>query len=837
MRTCIATTSIATLLALLLVGASGCGDRGRTPCLVEVGGVQTDLCSGEAPEVVCAVANETTTGCLRVTCPERDDATFCAADLDAATDALAGTTCSASLTAAGCLAIACGEDGAQAMGGPSGLRPEACERECSVLGIDAIGCVELTCADGWTGVVCRADGAAIGVEALAGSSCTTDDSGAGCTQVHCRDGSAGSVCEGVSCTVADLEAGGCARLTCDGGARTSVCADSDPVAVGRSLGAKACSAAFPVAGCPQVRCADDSEAFLCSGAACEVASDAACARVSCEGVETMSLCPDDAGVVTDGALDETGCALRLDGSGCGDVRCADGSTGSVCGDRRCSVSRLATGCASLQCGRGPALTLCAPDAVRARIAATDCTFAMTGSCGDITCGDGSTAQICPYALPDLDFDTLLAQSVRFFGAQRSGDASNWLLGGAACHLDDGESVDRDLAGGWYDAGDHLKFSLTIAYATYVLFKSYEAFPSAFGDAYDRSYGPPNGIPDVLDEAVVGADYLTKLLRSGDDALVTRVGDASDHTLWVTCLRQETLPQSRGGRPRPVTLAVNPDVAALSAAALAAGARVFERFDPARATTWLAAARSQYALARAHADDAPYSDAFYTNSSALDDRLCGAAELWATTGESAYRDDSLALDTALGPHHWVTSWSQVADLCRHTLAKRGQTTQGYDTAGQLRPLWNIDVNRYLTTRDADGVARLDDWGLLRYALGAAFSAALLFDVDGDERYRSFALEQIAYAAGKNARGYSFVVGFGPQSPRFPHHRNAYGDDSNPSDDTKNSVPPRHLLLGALVGGTSPPGAFPDRLTDFKTSEVSIDFNAVLVGVTAFAASLR
>src|SRR5688572_13273010 len=55
-----------------------------------------------------------------------------------------------------------------------------------------------------------------------------------------------------------------------------------------------------------------------------------------------------------------------------------------------------------------------------------------------------------------DAAELLHLAVKFYGAQRSGDGANWLLGGAACHMNDGETIATDLSGGWYDAGDHLK---------------------------------------------------------------------------------------------------------------------------------------------------------------------------------------------------------------------------------------------------------------------------------------------------------------------------------------------------------------------------------------------
>lgn len=431
--------------------------------------------------------------------------------------------------------------------------------------------------------------------------------------------------------------------------------------------------------------------------------------------------------------------------------------------------------------------------------------------------DGDAADAAP--------DPLVAMAVRFFGAQRSGDQGNWLLDGRSCHAADGEAIGVDLGGGWHDAGDHLKLTLTTAYATYALFKAYEAFPEAFVDDHDARYGSPDGVPDVLGEAQVGGDWLTRVLLG--DTIVARVGDASDHRQWVTCVFQETLPATEGGRPRSVLVGRYADLAALSAAALATGARVLAPFDAARAEAWLTSARALYAFAEQHADAPGFSDAFYTNAVTLDDLMCGAAELWATTGEADFLALARRHDAERKATGWVLDHANVDDLCRHTLAARGEGSS----------FWRSDVRRYRDRVDQHGVAVFGSWGLLRYALGAALSSALYFDVTGDERARDFALGQLAYATGDNAAGYSFVVGWGERHPRFPHHRNAYGVDTNPPDDVKDSVPPKHLLQGGLVGGTTPPDAYPDRLTDYRTSEVALDYNAALVGVAAFAASLR
>jgi hypothetical protein len=50
---------------------------------------------------------------------------------------------------------------------------------------------------------------------------------------------------------------------------------------------------------------------------------------------------------------------------------------------------------------------------------------------------------------------ILYHAVRFYGAERCGDAHNYTLNGnpngTSCHMHDGESIDLDLVGEWHGA--------------------------------------------------------------------------------------------------------------------------------------------------------------------------------------------------------------------------------------------------------------------------------------------------------------------------------------------------------------------------------------------------
>ena len=86
------------------------------------------------------------------------------------------------------------------------------------------------------------------------------------------------------------------------------------------------------------------------------------------------------------------------------------------------------------------------------------------------------------------------------------------------------------------------------------------------------------------------------------------------------------------------------------------------------------------------------------------------------------------------------------------------------------------------------------------------------------------------------GRSYVVGFGENPPKQPHHK-AAACESAPAQctwdtfsDTSKDNP--HELLGALVGGPSNEwDSYVDDRTNYITNEVTLDYNAGFQGAVA------
>ena len=102
-------------------------------------------------------------------------------------------------------------------------------------------------------------------------------------------------------------------------------------------------------------------------------------------------------------------------------------------------------------------------------------------------------------------------------------------------------------------------------------------------------------------------------------------------------------------------------------------------------------------------------------------------------------------------------------------------------------------------------------------------------------RAFVKQQVDYILGKNSKNFSFMVGFGPNFPRRPHHAGASCpvniqqkcDSSYFYRDAPNPI----VLHGAIVGGPDQNDNFNDQRDDYVQNEVSLNYNAGVQGLIA------
>jgi endoglucanase len=86
------------------------------------------------------------------------------------------------------------------------------------------------------------------------------------------------------------------------------------------------------------------------------------------------------------------------------------------------------------------------------------------------------------------------------------------------------STERDVSGGWYDAGDLNKYTIWTAGYVQTLLRAYLERPTVWSDDYNIPESN-NGTPDILDEAIWGLEHLIRLQQT-DGSLLSIVGEPS-----------------------------------------------------------------------------------------------------------------------------------------------------------------------------------------------------------------------------------------------------------------------------------------------------------------------
>ncbi|XP_028756044.1 endoglucanase 1-like [Neltuma alba] len=464
------------------------------------------------------------------------------------------------------------------------------------------------------------------------------------------------------------------------------------------------------------------------------------------------------------------------------------------------------------------------------------------------------------AFSSQQYRDALQKSILFFEGQRSGKLpSNQNLtwrGDSA--LSDGSPYHVDLVGGYYDAGDNVKFGLPMAFTTTLLAWSVIEFGSSMQDQIENARAAIRW----------GTDYLLKAATSTPETLYVQVGEANtDHKCWQRPEDMDT--------PRDVYM-VNPqspgsDVAAETAAALAASSLVFKQSDPAYSSKLLQAAIQVFDFAERYRGS--YSKSlnsvvcpFYCSYSGYHDELLwGATWIYKASGISSYMNyllsnsDVLEADDGTFSFGWddkrggtkvllsqeflqkntqeLELYKAHADSYICSLMPGSPGSQAQYTPGGLLYKGSTGNMQYVTSTSLL---------LLTYAKYLSSSSTGVLCGGSTVTAQSLvglARKQVDYILGDNPKKMSYMVGFGDRYPRKIHHRGS----SIPSihDHPQrvscidgyqyyyhSSSPNPNLLVGAIVGGPDSSDRFSDNRYNYQQSEIATCINAPMVGVLAF-----
>ena len=394
----------------------------------------------------------------------------------------------------------------------------------------------------------------------------------------------------------------------------------------------------------------------------------------------------------------------------------------------------------------------------------------------------------------------------------------------------------DVSGGWFDAGDYIKFVQTSSYVVAVMLVAARDHAGALG---------PGGSADFYGEAAFGLDWLSRMWNDQTRALLYQVGIgdgsaklkiAGDHDLWRLPEADDALSVTPGSRDyfvkyRPAFQAgpagskISPNLAGRLAADFGLCSQVMRGKDAALADRCLLAGEHVLALA----DPAPTPPLlttaphdYYPESAWQDDLELGATEM----------SSALAAAGTLPPGLPVTDpkvyLGQAASWAKAYLSSRfdgGDSLNLYDVSalahrelvgaitGQGSPPGLAvttaqlvgNLRAQLAAGAKQGQSDPFDLGvvygkngpdLVPHALGLALTAQWLEDLAADGRYAAFGTAQRDFVLGANAWGKLVRHRSGPGVPALSQHRIA--NLAGHLDGT----PP--VLLGAVGDGPSESG---------------------------------
>jgi len=368
----------------------------------------------------------------------------------------------------------------------------------------------------------------------------------------------------------------------------------------------------------------------------------------------------------------------------------------------------------------------------------------------------------------------------------------------ACHQQDGRSFYGpmpdssyvDVSGGWHDAGDQLKYLITGSYATAHMLTAFRLHPDLFHDL-SNALGQPgaNGIPDVLDEARWGLEWIHKL-HPAPDQLIHQVADDRDHVGWKmpdqdpsdygwgensyrTAYFATGKPQGLNSFKSEATGLAN--LAGRSAAAMALAAHIWmELDDQAFAEKCLRSAKTLYALGKekegfqqGNSYGAPYR---YGEETWVDDMEWGAAELFKVTGDSSYLNDAISYAKLASTESWMPfdtamhyQYYPFINMGHHALHEVAigsfrDTLAGYYRSGIESCLSRAGSNAY-------GIGIPFIW-CSNNLLTSLITQIILYEkMTGDDSYHQFMVEQRDWLFGRNPWGTSMFTGI-PEGGEFP-----------------------------------------------------------------------
>jgi len=409
----------------------------------------------------------------------------------------------------------------------------------------------------------------------------------------------------------------------------------------------------------------------------------------------------------------------------------------------------------------------------------------------------------------------------------------------------------NVAGGWYDAGDFGKYVVNGGISVWTLLDLYEQMPGAYPDGSLAIPEQANGVSDLLDEARWEMEFLLSMQVPQGEALAGMVHHKMHDESWAA---MPMVPPTEVNNDNANEIVGTgrylfaPSTAATLnlAASGAVCARVWQTIDPAFSSKCLIAAETAWAAAIAHPDiyagNTPGAGGGnYDDGSVTDEFYWAASELFITTGKEEY--ETYLLKSPLFGIVDSFDWGNTAPLGTISLLSvKNELSQ--DKLAEIKTNLLAYADNMIQIQKKDGYSALIEgdypWGSNGTILNNMMLMGLAYNSTQEAKYLDSIRSSMDYIMGRNPVNISYVSGYGTYSMQHPHHRfwandlaSGYppppngavsgGPNANPSD-------PVALNADLMESGQSK--RYIDEIGSFSTNEVTINWNAPLVWVSAF-----
>ncbi|CAA7047458.1 unnamed protein product [Microthlaspi erraticum] len=383
------------------------------------------------------------------------------------------------------------------------------------------------------------------------------------------------------------------------------------------------------------------------------------------------------------------------------------------------------------------------------------------------------------SLEALDYGDALNKSILFFEGQRSGKLPvkqrvNWRADSA---LSDGEPDHVNLIGGYYDAGDNVKFVWPMSFTTTLL--SWAAIE------YENEISSKNQLGYLRSSIKWATDFILRA-HTSPTTLYTQVGDGnSDHSCWE---RPEDMDTART-LYKISSSSPGSEAAGEAAAALASAAIVFKPVNSNYSSKLLSHAKSLFEFADKYRGSYQASCPFYCSYSGYQDELLWAAAwLYKATGETKYITyviSNQGWSQAVNEFSWDSKFAGAQALLaseyyngRKDLEKFKNDVESFVCAlmpGSSSQQIKQTPGGLLFTRDSSNLQYATTATTVLFQYSKTLTKAKIDSIQcGSTRFtvsqiHSFAKSQVDYILGNNPMKMSYMVGFGSKYPTQPHHR--------------------------------------------------------------------